>query len=33
VMDMLKQLDPELKDAKVDLATTFDDRFVRKASS
>jgi NitT/TauT family transport system substrate-binding protein len=31
VMDMLKQLDPELKDAKVDLATTFDDRFVRKA--
>jgi NitT/TauT family transport system substrate-binding protein len=33
VMDMLKQLDPELKDAKVDLKTTFDDRFVRKASS
>jgi NitT/TauT family transport system substrate-binding protein len=33
VMDMLKQLDPELKDAKVDLATTFDDRFVKKASS
>ena len=33
VMDMLKQLDPELKDAKVDLAATFDDRFVRKASS
>lgn len=31
VMDMLKQLDPEMKDAKVDLATTFDDRFVRKA--
>ncbi|HEX2553413.1 MAG TPA: ABC transporter substrate-binding protein [Microvirga sp.] len=33
VMDMLKQLDPELKDAKVDLAATFDDRFVRKAGS
>jgi len=33
VMDMLKQLDAELKDAKVDLATTFDDRFVRKASA
>ncbi|HEY8380648.1 MAG TPA: ABC transporter substrate-binding protein [Microvirga sp.] len=33
VMDMLKQLDPELKDAKVDLATTFDDRFVRKATA
>jgi NitT/TauT family transport system substrate-binding protein len=32
VMDMLKQLDPELKDAKVDLSTTFDDRFVKKAS-
>jgi NitT/TauT family transport system substrate-binding protein len=33
VMDMLKQLDAELKDAKVDLAATFDDRFVRKASA
>ncbi|MET0429806.1 MAG: ABC transporter substrate-binding protein [Microvirga sp.] len=33
VMDMLKQLDPELKDAKVDLAATFDDRFVKKASA
>jgi NitT/TauT family transport system substrate-binding protein len=33
VMDMLKQLDPELKDAKIDLAATFDDRFVKKASS
>ncbi len=32
VMDMLKLLDPELKDAKVDLATTFDDRFVKKAA-
>jgi NitT/TauT family transport system substrate-binding protein len=33
VMDMLKTLDPELRDAKVDLAATFDDRFVKKASS
>jgi NitT/TauT family transport system substrate-binding protein len=33
VMDMLKQLDPELRDAKIDLSTTFDDRFVKKASS
>ena len=33
VMDMLKQLDPGLKDAKVDLATTFDDRFVKKAGA
>jgi NitT/TauT family transport system substrate-binding protein len=32
VLDMLRQLDPELKDAKVDLAATFDDRFVRKAA-
>jgi NitT/TauT family transport system substrate-binding protein len=31
VLDMLKQLDPELKDAKIDLAATFDERFVRKA--
>ena len=31
VLDMLKQLDPELKDAKVDLSATFDERFVRKA--
>ncbi|MBL0403247.1 ABC transporter substrate-binding protein [Microvirga aerilata] len=33
VMDMLKQLDPELRDAKVDLAATFDDRFVKKAAT
>jgi len=33
VMDMLKQLDPELRDAKVDLSSTFDDRFVKKAAS
>ena len=32
VLDMLRQLDPELKDAKVDLAATFDDRFVRQAA-
>jgi len=33
VLDMLKTLDPELRDAQVDLATTFDERFVKKASS
>jgi len=32
VLDMLRQLDPELKEAKVDLAATFNDRFVRQAS-
>ncbi len=32
VMDMLKQLDPELQNAQVDLAATFDDRFVKKAA-
>ena len=31
--DMLVQFDQELKDAKVDLAKTFDGRFVRKASA
>ena len=31
--DMLAQFDAELKDAKIDLAKTFDDRFVKKASS
>lgn len=30
---MLTQFDPELKDAKVDLSKTFDDRFVKKAAS
>ena len=30
--DMLVKFDPELKDAKVDVSTTFDDRFVRKAA-
>jgi NitT/TauT family transport system substrate-binding protein len=33
VMDMLQTLDPEMKEAKVDLANTFVDRFVKKASS
>jgi NitT/TauT family transport system substrate-binding protein len=33
VYDMLKTLDPEIQAAKVDLAATFDDRFVKKASS
>jgi NitT/TauT family transport system substrate-binding protein len=33
IYDMLKTLDPEIQDAKVDLATTFDDRFVKKATS
>jgi NitT/TauT family transport system substrate-binding protein len=33
VYDMLKTLDPEFKDAKVDLAATFDDRFVKRAST
>ena len=31
--DMLLAFDPELKDAKVDLATTFDGRFVTKAAA
>lgn len=31
--DMLQQFDPELKDAKIDLAKTFDDRFVTKAAA
>jgi NitT/TauT family transport system substrate-binding protein len=32
VLDMLKTLDPELANAKVDLAITFDDRFVKRAA-
>jgi NitT/TauT family transport system substrate-binding protein len=32
VLAMLRQLDPELKDAKVDLGATFDKRFVTQAS-
>ena len=30
--DMLIAFDQELKDAKVNLAKTFDDRFIRKAT-
>ena len=33
IYDMLKTLDPEIQGAKVDLATTFDDRFVRRAGT
>jgi NitT/TauT family transport system substrate-binding protein len=33
VMDMLKQLDPELRDAKIDLGETFDGRFVKNAAN
>ncbi len=32
VLDMLKTLDPEMQNAAVDLAKTFDDRFVKKAA-
>lgn len=32
-LDMLVQFDPEMKDAKVDLSKTFDDRFVKKAAA
>ena len=31
VLDMLKTLDPEMQNANVDLAKTFDDRFVKKS--
>jgi NitT/TauT family transport system substrate-binding protein len=31
IYDMLKTLDPEIQGAKVDLATTFDERFVKRA--
>jgi len=30
---MLRSLDPELQGAKVDVAKTFDDRFVKRASA
>src|SRR5215212_6728794 len=33
VYDMLKVLDPEFQGAQVDLATTFDDRFVKRAGT
>ena len=32
-LEMLQKFDPELKDAKVDLPKTFDDRFVKKAAA
>jgi len=32
-LDMLRTLDPELQGAKVDVAKTFDDRFVKRASA
>ncbi len=32
-LEMLRLLDPELAGAKIDLAATFDDRFVKRASS
>jgi NitT/TauT family transport system substrate-binding protein len=31
-LDMLQQFDADLKTAKIDLAKTFDDRFVKKAA-
>ena len=33
VLDMLRKLDPELATAKIDLAATFTDRFVKQASA
>jgi NitT/TauT family transport system substrate-binding protein len=33
VLDMLQLLDPEMKDAKIDLSATFTDRFVKQAAS
>src|SRR5262245_23632184 len=32
-LDMLTQFDPEMKDAKVDLSKTFNDKFVKKAAA
>jgi NitT/TauT family transport system substrate-binding protein len=32
-LDMLRKLDPELATAKIDLAATSDDRFVKRFSS
>ena len=32
VLDMLRKLDPEFATADIDLARTFDGRFVQKAS-
>jgi NitT/TauT family transport system substrate-binding protein len=33
ILDMLKTLDPELQNAKVDVAKTFDDRFVKRTAA
>jgi NitT/TauT family transport system substrate-binding protein len=33
VLDMLRKLDPEMASAKIDLAATFTDRFVKQASA
>ena len=33
VLDMLRKVDPELASAKIDLGATFDDRFVKRATS
>jgi NitT/TauT family transport system substrate-binding protein len=33
ILDMLKTLDPELQAANIDVAKTFVDRFVKKASA
>ena len=32
-LNLLLQFDPEMKDAKIDLNRTFDDRFVKKAAA
>jgi len=32
-LNLLLQFDPEMKDAKIDLSKTFDDRFVKKAAA
>jgi NitT/TauT family transport system substrate-binding protein len=32
-LKLLLQFDPEMKDAKIDLSKTFDDRFVKKAAA
>ena len=31
-LNLLLQFDPEMKDARIDLNRTFDDRFVKKAA-
>jgi len=32
-LNLLLKFDPEMKDAKIDLSKTFDDRFVKKAAA